>query len=160
MIVVLQRVSRASVVVAGQTVGAIGAGVCLLAGVRRGDGAADARWLAEKVAGMRVFEDAGGRTNLALADVGGAVLLVPQFTLAAEWRHGRRPSFSGAAGPAEAQALLAQLRISLREAGLFVAEGVFGADMAVELVNAGPFTLVLDSAERPDRAPPHAPART
>jgi D-aminoacyl-tRNA deacylase len=160
MIVVLQRVSRAAVRVSGETVSEIGVGVCLFAGVRGGDGPVDAEWLADKIAGLRVFEDAGGRTNLALADVGGAVLLVPQFTLAADWRHGRRPSFSGAAAPDAARELIARLAGRLRDAGLPVAEGRFGADMAVELVNAGPFTVVLDSAERPGARPRPAAATT
>ncbi len=149
MIVVLQRVSRASVDVRGETVGAIGVGVCLLAGALRGDLADDALWLADKISALRVFEDAAGKTNLALADIGGAVLLVPQFTLAADWRQGRRPSFSGAAPPAEARVLIDILGRRLREAGHTVAEGRFGADMAVDLVNAGPFTVVLDSRQRP-----------
>jgi D-tyrosyl-tRNA(Tyr) deacylase len=149
VIVVLQRVARAAVRVDGETVGEIGAGVCLLACALAGDEAADAHWLARKVAALRLFEDHAGRTNLALADVGGAVLLVPQFTLAADWRKGRRPSFSKAAPPERARSLLALLAADLVAAGLGVAEGRFGAAMELELLNQGPFTLVLDSVERP-----------
>jgi len=160
MIVVLQRVSRASVSAGGQTVGAIGTGVCLLAGVLKGDVEADALWLADKIASLRVFDDTAGKTNLALGDIGGAVLLVPQFTLAADWRHGRRPSFTDAALAPEAQALLACFATRLREQGHRVAEGRFGAEMTVELVNAGPFTVVLDSRERPGKASPGRTATT
>lgn len=154
MIVVLQRVARAAVRVDGEPTGAIGAGVCLLACALAGDGPEDVRWLARKVAALRLFPDAGGRTDLALADVGGAVLLVPQFTLAADWRKGRRPSFSGAAPPAEATRLLDLFAGELGVAGLPVAHGRFGAAMQVELVNDGPFTLVLDSRQRPGRPCP------
>jgi D-tyrosyl-tRNA(Tyr) deacylase len=108
-------------------------------------------WLAEKLAGLRIFEDAQGLTNLALPEVGGAVLLVPQFTLAADWRKGRRPSFTAAARPDEAVPLVARLAAGLASRGLAVEQGVFGAAMQVELVNDGPFTLVLDSRQRPGR---------
>ena len=161
MILVVQRVTRASVGVEGpdgpETVGSIGRGLCVLAGVLAGDGAAEVDWLADKLAGLRVFEDAGGRTNLDLAQVGGAVLLVPQFTLAADWRRGRRPAFTRAAPPGEATAALARFAARLRAAGVAVAEGRFGAAMTVEIVNDGPFTLVLDGRERTAGAPEPPP---
>ena len=149
MLVVLQRVVRAAVRVDGEPVGEIGLGACLLACALAGDEPADAHWLAGKIATLRLFEDGAGRTNLALADVGGAILLVPQFTLAADWRKGRRPSFSGAAAPGQARGLLGLLAGALAGAGLAVAQGRFGAAMELDLVNQGPFTLILDSRERP-----------
>ena len=154
MLAVLQRVSRAEVRVAGEVVGAIGRGSCLLVCAVTGDGDDDARWLADKVVDLRLFEDADGRTNLALGDVGGALLLVPQFTLAADWRKGRRPSFTAAAPRAAGERLLAVLAARLSERGVTPAQGRFGAAMQVELVNDGPFTLILDSRERPGAAPP------
>lgn len=157
MIVVLQRVGRATVAVDGEAVASIDHGLLLLACAVEGDGPDDARWLGRKIAALRVFADEQGQTNLALADVGGAVLLVPQFTLAADWRKGRRPSFTRAAAPAQATALLECLAAPLREAGLGVAMGPFGADMAVELLNDGPFTLILDSAVRPRPGAPASP---
>ncbi len=147
MIIVLQRVARASVSVDGQLLCAIGRGVCLLACVVAEDQPADVRWLAEKIATLRVFADGVGKTNLALRDVGGEVLLVPQFTLVAEWRKGRRPSFTRAASPTLAQTVLETFAARIREHGLPVEQGRFGAEMAVELVNDGPLTLILDSAE-------------
>ena len=154
MLAVLQRVTRAEVRVDGAVVGAIGRGSCLLVCAVTGDGDGDARWLADKVVDLRLFEDAAGRTNLALADVGGGVLLVPQFTLAADWRKGRRPSFTAAAPRAAGERLLAVLAARLSERGVTPAQGRFGAAMQVELVNDGPFTLILDSRERPGAAPP------
>ena len=153
MLVVVQRVARAAVQVEGRSVASIERGVLLLACAVSGDSDEEIDWLADKLAGLRIFEDAQGRTNLALADVGGAVLLVPQFTLAADWRKGRRPSFSAAAPPAEATPLLARLAAGLAARGLPVQQGVFGAAMRVELVNDGPFTLVLDGRQRPGGEP-------
>jgi D-tyrosyl-tRNA(Tyr) deacylase len=153
VIVVAQRVSSAAVRAEGRELARIGRGLLLLACGVAGDDAAGVDWLAGKIAGLRVFEDARGRTNLALGDVGGAVLVVPQFTLAADWRKGRRPSFTRAAAPEEAQRLLMRLATGLAAAGLPVAQGAFGAAMQVELVNDGPFTLVLDSRERPAGGP-------
>ena len=153
MIVVAQRVAQAAVEVEGREVARIARGLCLLACAVTGDGDAEVDWLADKIWGLRVFEDDAGRTNLALADVGGAVLLVPQFTLAADWRKGRRPSFPAAAPPAEARRLLARLGAGLSERGLPVASGPFGAAMRVALINEGPFTLLLDSRERPAGQP-------
>jgi D-tyrosyl-tRNA(Tyr) deacylase len=152
VLAVLQRVSRASVRVEGRPVGAIDRGYCLLVCVVQGDTEDDARWLADKVTDLRLFEDADGRTNLALAAVGGAVLLVPQFTLAADWRKGRRPSFTAAAPAELAQRLLAALGAALTGRGVPWAQGRFGAQMEVELANAGPFTLILDSRDRPAQA--------
>lgn len=146
---VLQRVSRASVTVDGQTVGAIGRGFLLLVGVTHTDGPADADWLARKVAGLRIFEDAAGKMNLGLADVGGAVLVVSQFTLYGDARKGRRPDFLQAARPEQAEPLLEYFVVRLRSEGLRVETGQFRAMMAVELVNDGPVTLWLDTADRP-----------
>ena len=153
MLAVLQRVARAEVRVDGAVVGAIGRGSCLLVCAVTGDTDDDARWLADKVLDLRLFEDAAGRTNLALADVGGALLLVPQFTLAADWRKGRRPSFTAAAPREAGERLLAVLAARLSERGVTPAQGRYGAAMQVELVNDGPFTLILDSRERPGAAP-------
>lgn len=157
MIVVLQRVGRAAVEVGGEVVASIGAGVCLLACAVQGDEDEDAHWLGGKIAGLRVFPDEQGRTNLSLSEVGGAALVVPQFTLAADWRKGRRPSFTRAAEPERATALLDVLAGPLREAGVEVAMGRFGAEMRVDLVNEGPFTLVLDSSVRPGSGGPGSP---
>jgi len=149
VLAVLQRVARAQVRVDGRVAGSIERGSCLLACALVDDDEADARWLADKVVDLRVFEDAAGKTNLALAEVGGAVLLVPQFTLAADWRKGRRPSFAAAAPHELARRLLAVLAARLAERGVACAQGEFGAAMQVELVNDGPFTLLLDSRQRP-----------
>ena len=144
---VVQRVSRASVTVDGAVVGEIGAGFLVLLGITHGDGEADAALLAKKIAGLRVFEDNGGKMNLALADVGGAVLAVSQFTLYGDVRKGRRPSFTGAARPEQAEPLYRRFCQALAAEGVPVAEGIFQAHMAVSLVNDGPVTLWLDTAE-------------
>lgn len=144
MRVLLQRVSRASVTVDGRTVGRIGRGFVLLVGVTHSDTEAEADWLARKVAGLRVFEDAAGRMNAALHDVGGAVLVVSQFTLYGDTRKGRRPSFTDAARPEQAEPLVAYLADQLRGHGLDVDMGVFGAYMDVEIHNDGPVTLLLE----------------
>jgi D-aminoacyl-tRNA deacylase len=149
MIVVAQRVAQAAVEVDGREVARIARGLCLLACAVGGDTDVEVDWLAAKIAGLRVFDDAEGKTNLGLADVGGAALLVPQFTLAADWRKGRRPSFTAAAPPEEARRLVERLGAGLATHGVPVASGVFGALMRVALVNEGPFTLLLDSRERP-----------
>jgi D-tyrosyl-tRNA(Tyr) deacylase len=148
MIVVLQRVSSASVEVEGAVVGAIGRGLCLLACAVAGDADEDVRWLADKCADLRLFPDAQGVGNLSLLDVGGEALVVSHFTLAADWRKGRRPSYLRAAPPAEGERLLALFATRLAERGVKVASGRFGALMRVALVNDGPFTLVLDGASR------------
>lgn len=142
---VVQRVSRAAVRVENEEVGAIGAGLLVLLGVARGDTSEDARLLAEKVAGLRIFDDADGKMNYSLQDVGGEVLAVSQFTLLGDARKGRRPSYSEAAPPEEANPLYRRFVDSLRSAGLTVAEGVFRAQMQVELVGDGPVTILLDS---------------
>ena len=141
---VLQRVQRASVRVDGEVVGEIGPGVLVLLGVMAGDDVARADRLAAKVAGFRFFEDDDGRMNLALGEAGGAALVVSQFTLAADGRKGRRPSFDKAAPPSEAEPLYEHFVRALAGLGIHVATGRFGARMAVELLNDGPVTFVLD----------------
>ena len=142
---VLQRVASARVEVDGKSVGEIGRGLLILLGVEQGDNADDARYLAEKSAQLRIFEDAAGKMNLSLEDVGGQILAVSQFTLLADCRKGRRPGFSRAALPEPADALYQQFVALLRERGLTVATGIFQAEMQVHLVNDGPVTLLLDS---------------
>lgn len=153
MRIVLQRVSRASVSVDGETVGAIGAGLLLLVGVADGDRQDEARRLALKCAELRVFSDPKGRFNLSLIDTGGEALVVSQFTLFADVRRGRRPSFAGAATPEIAQPLVDAFAEAMRTVGVRVETGRFGARMLVELVNDGPVTVVLDTSdfERPRR---------
>ena len=143
MKVLLQRVSRAEVMVAGETVGKISEGLLLLVGVERDDGAEQVARMAEKLLGYRVFADASGRMNLSVTDMGGELLVVSQFTLVADTAAGRRPSFSAAATPAQAQALYEDLCQRLRSSGLTVATGRFAADMQVALVNDGPVTFLL-----------------
>jgi D-tyrosyl-tRNA(Tyr) deacylase len=143
---VLQRVSRASVTVANEVVGAIERGWLLLLGVGPTDTPKQVEWLAEKVANLRAFADADGKMNLSVQDVGGAVLVVSQFTLYGDCAKGRRPSFIGAAPPALAEPLYEALAAALKRLGVPVACGRFGADMQVELVNDGPVTLVIESA--------------
>ena len=142
---VVQRVSRAEVRVSGRATGSIGRGLAVLLGVARDDGEEDARQLADKVAALRVFEDPAGKMNLALAEVGGGVLVVSQFTLLGDARKGNRPSFVDAAPPEAANALYERFCALVREKGLPVATGVFRAEMEVELVNDGPVTILLDS---------------
>ena len=142
---VIQRVSRARVTVDGQTVGAIERGFLVLLGVGQKDTAADAEYLADKTAGLRVFADAEDKMNLALAEAGGAVLVVSQFTLYGDCRKGRRPSFDEAAPPELANSLYEKYVEALRTRGLHVETGTFQAMMDVELVNEGPVTLLLDS---------------
>jgi D-tyrosyl-tRNA(Tyr) deacylase len=142
--VLLQRVSRAEVRVDGRSTGKIGRGFLLLVGVTHTDTEAHAAWMAEKVAGLRLFGDAEGKMNLALADVGGAVLVVSQFTLYGNAEKGRRPSFIDAARPELAQPLYERFVALLREQKLTVETGEFGAMMDVELVNDGPVTLWLE----------------
>jgi D-tyrosyl-tRNA(Tyr) deacylase len=144
MRVVLQRVARASVRVDGRVVGEIGRGFLVLAGFTAGDTAGTVAWMAEKIAGLRVFPDADGKMNRALDEIGGAALVVSQFTLYGDARKGRRPSFVDAAPPAVAEPLYAGLADALAARGIPVARGVFGAVMAVELVNDGPVTLILE----------------
>ena len=142
---VVQRVSRAEVRVEGAATGRVGRGLAVLLGVARGDGDDDARLLADKVAALRIFEDAAGKMNLSVRDVSGGVLVVSQFTLLGDARKGNRPGFVDAAPPEEANALYERFCALLRERGLDVATGVFRASMDVELVNEGPVTILLDS---------------
>ncbi len=142
---VVQRVSRAEVRVEGSAAGRVGRGLAVLLGVARGDVEDDARQLAEKIAALRIFEDAAGKMNLSVRDVGGGVLVVSQFTLLGDARKGNRPGFTDAAPPDEANGLYERFCALLRERGLEVATGVFRASMEVELVNEGPVTILLDS---------------
>ena len=145
MRLVVQRVARASVTVEGEITGKIGKGYMVLAGAETGDTEADARLCADKLAGLRVFEDGEGKMNLSIADVGGEILLVSQFTLLGDARHGRRPSFIAAARPEVAEPLLETMKAMLEEKGLHVETGRFRAHMDVELVNDGPVTILIDS---------------
>jgi len=144
----VQRVVKGSVTVDGEIVGSIGRGLVVLAGVGAGDTEKDVDYLAEKVANLRIFSDAGGKFNLSALDTGGEVLLISQFTLVADTRKGRRPSFSDAAPPEDAERLISLFVDRLRAAGLRVATGRFRAHMLVEIHNDGPVTIMLDSREK------------
>ncbi|MGA7686654.1 MAG: D-aminoacyl-tRNA deacylase [Terriglobales bacterium] len=144
---VVQRVSRARVTVAGEITGEIGLGLLVLLGVGADDARADAEYLAEKIAGLRIFEDADGKMNLSLAEVEGAVLAVSQFTLYGDVRRGKRPSFDGAAAPQVARELYEYFVERIRGAGLRCETGRFQETMRVELVNEGPVTILLDSGK-------------
>ena len=144
MRIVLQRVSRARVTVEGRTTGEIGAGLLLLAGFTEGDGEDALAWMADKVVGLRIFPDDEGKMNRSVEEAGGSLLVVSQFTLYGDARKGRRPSFVAAARPEAAVPLYERFVALLRATGRHVETGVFGADMAVELVNDGPVTLVLE----------------
>lgn len=149
MRVVAQRVGEASVSVSGRSVAAIGRGLLVLAGVGPEDSEEDASWLAGKLARMRIFPDAEGRMNLSVSDIGGEILVVSQFTLFASSAKGNRPSFTGAAAPAQAERLYLLLAAELgRELGKPVPTGEFGAEMEVALKNQGPVTILLDSKRR------------
>ena len=154
MRIVLQRVTQASVSVDDNVVGAIKHGLLILVGVADGDEETQAEALARKVASLRIFADADGRFNESIQDIDGSALVVSQFTLHADVRKGRRPSFTGAARPEVAEPLIDHFAEGLRAQGIPVETGVFGAMMLVELTNDGPFTIVLDSAdlERPRRS--------
>ena len=141
---VIQRVKLAKVEVAERTVGQIGPGLAILLGIGREDTEADVAWLAEKVANLRIFE-ADGRMDLSLLDKGGEILVVSQFTLYGDCRNGRRPDFTAAARPEQALPLYEAFCRRLRERGLTVAEGEFGAHMVLSLVNDGPVTIIIDS---------------
>lgn len=147
MRVVVQRVSRAKVLIDGETVGKIGRGLLILVGAAEGDDEARADALAAKVAGLRIFPGEDGRPDLPLSEIGGAALVVSQFTLHADVRKGRRPSFTGAAAPEIAEPLVQRFAEALKSRGIRVEQGRFGAYMEVDLVNDGPFTLVIDSAD-------------
>ena len=146
----LQRVSRASVRVNGKVVGRIGPGLLVLLGVERGDGPEDADYMAAKTAGLRIFQDRSENMNLSLLETGGSALVISQFTLAADTRRGRRPSFSAAAPPGLAESLYLRYIESMKSEGVPVETGVFQAMMDVELVNHGPVTVLLDP--RPGRS--------
>jgi D-tyrosyl-tRNA(Tyr) deacylase len=140
----LQRVIRGSVTVEGQEVARIDKGLVILVGIAPGDTPEQAAWLAEKAATLRIFEDAEGKMNLSAVDVGGQAIVVSQFTLYADTRRGRRPSFTEAALPQEAEPLVAHFARCLEEAGLPTQTGVFGAHMLVEIHNDGPVTILLE----------------
>ena len=145
---IVQRVARSSVVVDQEVVGAIERGVTILLGITHTDGEAQARWLARKIAGLRIFEDEAGKMNRSLLDVGGSALVISQFTLYGDCRKGRRPSFTDAAHPKIAEPLCDRFIEMLREAGVRQVEsGVFGAHMKVEIHNDGPVTLILERAQ-------------
>jgi D-tyrosyl-tRNA(Tyr) deacylase len=146
---VIQRVTRAAVRIDGMAVGEIGVGAVVLVAIAPGDDGALVERVADRVAGLRYFDDDAGRTNLGIGDVGGALLVVSQFTLLADTRRGRRPGFTDAAVPAVAEPLVERFVARLRGAGLEVATGRFGSAMEVELVNDGPFTLVIDAVPEP-----------
>ena len=148
MRLVIQRVSQASVTVDGQVVGQCGRGFCILAGVRVGDTQAEARWLANKVANLRIFEDDAGKMNRSIAEAGGQILVVSQFTLLGDCRKGRRPSFDPAAPPEQAKTLYERFVNEIDGLGIPAATGVFQATMDVELANQGPVTFILDSRKR------------
>src|SRR5450631_1838450 len=145
---VVQRLSRARVTVNGESTGEIGVGLLVLIGVGAGDGRPDADYLAEKTIGLRIFEDAGGKMNLSVAEVGGALLVVSQFTLYGDVRRGKRPSFDAAAPPGQARELYEYFVARVRAAGLRCETGRFQETMQVELVNEGPVTILLDSARQ------------
>ncbi|MDD7216456.1 MAG: D-aminoacyl-tRNA deacylase [Firmicutes bacterium] len=142
---VVQRVTDADVSVENQVKGSIGRGFVVLLGVEEGDNETDADYIAEKVSGLRVFDDSEGKMNLSVTDIGGEILSVSQFTLLADARKGRRPSFIRAAQPEEANRLYEYFNEKVREKGVTVAEGVFRADMLVRINNDGPVTILLDS---------------
>ena len=150
---IIQRVSRASVSVGGEAVGSIGPGLAVLLGVAQGDSSEEAQRLARKTAELRIFGDAEGRLSFSLLDVAGEALVVSQFTLLADSRKGRRPSFTAAAPPELAEPLVRQFEESLRGLGVPVASGRFGAYMQLDIVNDGPLTIILDTADfqRPRR---------
>ena len=145
---VLQRVASAKVFVNGNCLGQIGPGLAVLVAALKGDSQTDSRFIAHKICTLRIFPDSAGKLNLSLKDVGGSVLLVSQFTLAADTTSGTRPSFSKALGPAAAQALLAVLEDLVVAQGLQVETGKFGAQMLVEIMNDGPLTIILDSQHK------------
>jgi D-tyrosyl-tRNA(Tyr) deacylase len=152
--VLLQLVSEASVSVDQQVVGAIGRGYLLLVGIGHGDSDAEVAWMADKVAGLRLFPDADGKMNLGIQDVGGEILAVSQFTLYGDCSRGRRPSFTGAASPEVGKALYEAFVAALRDRGLTVATGVFQAHMMVSLVNDGPVTMMIEREAAPVQAFP------
>jgi D-tyrosyl-tRNA(Tyr) deacylase len=145
---VIQRVTEASVVVEGETVGAIGAGTVVLLAVEGGDNDADASWLAKKIVELRMFGDSDGKMNLSLQDIGGSVLAISQFTLAGSCDKGRRPSFTAAAAPDEGKRLYEYFVDQVKKLAVPVETGIFQADMKVQLVNDGPVTFILESRKQ------------
>jgi D-aminoacyl-tRNA deacylase len=143
----VQRVSEGRVTVEGETIGQIGCGLVVLLGVGNNDGSAEVNWLAEKIVGLRVFEDDAGKMNRSLVEVGGEMLVVSQFTLYGDARRGRRPSFTDAAPPELAEKLYLEFAAKVRGAGVVVATGKFREHMLVSLVNDGPVTIWIDTAE-------------
>lgn len=143
----LQRVSRASVSVDDDVVSSVGQGFCLLVGIEDGDGEREVRAAVDKIVGLRVFGDDNDKMNLDIGDVGGEILVVSQFTLLADVRKGRRPSFTGAAPPEYAEPLVAALAQAFEEVGIRTRTGVFGARMSVDIVNDGPVTLILEVSD-------------
>lgn len=144
---VVQRVDRACVTVGGQTAGSTGRGLLVLLGVAEGDTEKDLRYIADKVTGLRIFEDEAGKMNLSVKDIGGSILAVSQFTLCGDCRKGKRPSFDKAAAPETAVVFYEQFTELCRRAGIHTETGVFGAHMLVDLVNNGPVTILLDSGK-------------
>ena len=144
---VIQVVSEGSVSIEGNTVGKIGRGYVVLIGIGKGDTTQTADKMIRKLMGLRIFPDENGKTNLSVNDVGGALLLISQFTLYADCRHGNRPGFTDAADPESAKSLYQYVLDKCSETGITVAHGEFGADMKVSLVNEGPFTIILDSED-------------
>ncbi|MEF2968898.1 D-aminoacyl-tRNA deacylase [Paenibacillus sp. M1] len=144
MRIVVQRCKQAKVTISGDTVGSIEQGLVLLVGITHEDAERDAAYLADKIAGLRIFEDGEGKMNLSIADIGGAVLSVSQFTLYGDCRKGKRPSFTNAARPEVAEPLYDRFNELLRQKGLVVETGRFGADMDVEFTNWGPVTLIVE----------------
>jgi len=148
MRIVIQRVSQAQVEIDGHTVARIGIGLVLLVGIMRGDSLVDASYLAEKCVNLRIFEDDAGKMNISGLEMNAELLVISQFTLYGDTRHGRRPSFIDAAPPTESLPIFDQFVSLLQQSGLKVATGRFGAHMNIELVNDGPVTIILDSRER------------
>lgn len=145
---VVQRVTKSSVTVDGTVTGSTEKGLAVLIGVEKGDTEEDAAYIASKTCGLRIFEDDGGKMNLSVIDAGGSVLAVSQFTLLGDARKGRRPGFSDAAAPEEAERLYLETAEMMREQGVHVEEGVFRAEMLVEIYNDGPVTILLDSRKK------------
>ena len=142
---VVQRASRASVRIEGSTMAKIGQGLVVLLGIRNGDTATDIKWLTEKIINLRIFDDPAGKMNMSIADIGGEMLIVSQFTLYGDCRKGRRPGFSAAAPPEIAEPLYNQFIDEIKNRGVRTVTGIFQAAMQVELVNDGPVTLLLDT---------------
>ncbi|MBQ7578483.1 MAG: D-tyrosyl-tRNA(Tyr) deacylase [Synergistaceae bacterium] len=148
MRLLIQRVKRASVLINGQERRSINQGMCVLIGITTGDNESKANWLAEKMTGLRIFEDSDGKTNLSLSDINGEILLVSQFSLYASCAKGRRPSFTGAGDPNEAEKIYNYFVDKVKSYGFKTNCGEFGADMEVEIINDGPLTFIVDSPDK------------